>query len=102
MGSRPRFRWSCGNTKSIEVGDRVFLMRLGYQEEIKGIVASGIVTISPFEAPHWNEEGSTPTALYIEFEPDVFLNPDTDDLLDPKIVTQDFDWYPQRSDRYPT
>lgn len=97
MGSRPRFRWSCGNTKSIEVGDRVFLMRLGYQEEIKGIVASGIVTVSPFEAPHWHGEGGTPTALYIEFEPDVLLNPDTDDLLDPKIVTQEFDWYPQRS-----
>jgi 5-methylcytosine-specific restriction enzyme A len=96
-GSRPRFRWSCGNTKSIKVGDRVFLMRLGYQEDVTGIVASGVVTEPPFEEDNWNPEGLSLTAWYVEFEPDVFFNPDTDDLLDPKIVSQEFNWHPQRS-----
>jgi 5-methylcytosine-specific restriction protein A len=32
-------RWSCGNTKQIETGDRGFLIRLGV--EPKGIVGSG-------------------------------------------------------------
>jgi 5-methylcytosine-specific restriction enzyme A len=35
-------RWSCGNTKKIQKGDRVFLIRLGV--EPKGIMGSGWVS----------------------------------------------------------
>lgn len=97
MGSRPRLRWSCGNTKRIQIGDRVFLMRLGHQDPVKGILASGIVTKGHFEHAHWSDESGNRTANYIEFEPDILLNSEYDELLDPNLVTQDFDWFPQSS-----
>jgi 5-methylcytosine-specific restriction protein A len=34
-------RWSCGNSRSIRKGDRVFLIKLGVPP--KGIIASGMV-----------------------------------------------------------
>ena len=46
--------WSCGNTKSIEVGDSFFLMKLG--EEPKGIVGCGYVFSTPEELPHWDKD----------------------------------------------
>lgn len=36
------FRWSCGRRQQIQVGDRVFLIRLG--KKPKSIFASGRVT----------------------------------------------------------
>lgn len=97
MGFRPRFRWSCGNTKRIAVGDRVFMMRLGWREQVTGIFASGWVTKEPFVDKHWSEEKQGSTALYVEFEPDVLLNPDTGELLKPDTVAADYNWYPQSS-----
>jgi 5-methylcytosine-specific restriction protein A len=94
-GNRPRLEWSCGNTRKIRVGDRVFLMRLGWREKVTGIVASGWVTGEPLEGQHWADDRGS--ALYIEFEPDVFLNPEAEGLLDPKVVSRDFNWHPQRS-----
>lgn len=96
-GSRPLLRWSCGNTKKIVAGDRVFLIRLGRHAKSKGIIASGVTTTAPFEASHWNIEGMTFSALYVEFEPDALLNPDIDDPLDPHSVSEDFNWFPQSS-----
>jgi 5-methylcytosine-specific restriction protein A len=43
-------RWSCGNTRRIEAGDRVFLLRQG--AEPKGILASGMVIEPPYEDVH--------------------------------------------------
>jgi len=43
-------RWSCGNSKSIKKGDRVFLIRLG--EEPRGIMGSGYTKSSYYVAPH--------------------------------------------------
>ena len=53
-GKIVRGRWSCGNTKSILKGDRVFLIRLGV--EPKGIVGSGWVFKPPFKDTHWDLE----------------------------------------------
>ena len=47
-------RWSCGNSKRIKPGDRVFIICLG--EEPRGIFASGIVIIGPYEDLHWDEQ----------------------------------------------
>jgi 5-methylcytosine-specific restriction enzyme A len=47
-------RWSCGNTKKIMKGDRVFLLRQG--QEPRGIVAAGWVVNSSYVAPHWDED----------------------------------------------
>jgi 5-methylcytosine-specific restriction protein A len=45
-------RWSVGNSRSIEAGDRLFLIRLG--KEPRGIVGSGWAKTSPYEAAHWD------------------------------------------------
>lgn len=47
-------RWSVGNSRSIEAGDRLFLIRLG--KEPRGIVGSGWAKTSPYKAPHWDLE----------------------------------------------
>ncbi len=68
-------RWSCGNSRSIAVGSRVFLLRQGV--EPKGIVASGWVTKAPFAAPHWDNDRAAKgeTAYFIEFAADALLDP---------------------------
>jgi len=45
-------RWSVGNNRGIEPGDRLFLIRLG--KEPRGIVGSGWAKTSPYQAPHWD------------------------------------------------
>lgn len=86
--------WSCGVTRRIIEGDRVFLMRLG--DEPRGIVASGRVEwydlfhegmqpVRPgsdvYEAPYWEDqseqtERSGKTALYVNVRWDTLLNPE--------------------------
>ncbi len=44
--------WSCGVTKSIEPGDRIFLMRV--TEEPKGIIGSGWAMTAPHLRLHWD------------------------------------------------
>lgn len=46
-------RWSCGNRKSIIEGDRVFLLRQGYQQP--GLIGSGWVTTRSYEDRHWDK-----------------------------------------------
>ena len=61
-------RWSCGNTKQIQKGDRVFLVRLAL--EPKGIVGSGWVVKSPYLDKHWSFEKADKgeQGLFIEAE----------------------------------
>ena len=47
-------RWSCGNTKKIEIGDIFFLIRLGVTP--KGIIGCGYITSTPYYLPHWDQE----------------------------------------------
>ena len=49
--------WSCGNNRSIAVGDRVFLIRLG--ENPRGIIASGDVVRGSYQGAHWDPELAT-------------------------------------------
>lgn len=92
-------RWSCGNSKNIKKGDRVFLLRLG--EEPKGIMGSGYAKSSYYVAPHWDgTQGKT--ANYIDIEFDILINPEKNilfdkidlDELDPNKIQQ---WFPQQS-----
>ncbi len=69
--------WSCGVTKKIVQGDRVFLIKLG-KEPPRGIMASGVVTsekVSP--GPHWNPAARKKgkSALYIDVDFDTILDP---------------------------
>jgi hypothetical protein len=76
-------RWSCGNTRKIGVGDRVFLLRQGV--EPRGIVASGVVIEPPYEDLHWDPNASEP-ALYVDVEFDALLNPESDDVLPRELL----------------
>jgi len=74
--------WSCGNTKHIRPGDRAFIIKLG-KEAPKGIFASGIVLSHPYEDVHWDEEKAREgkTALFVDVQIDVLLNPYKDEIL---------------------
>ena len=92
-------RWSCGNSKSIKKGDRVFLIRLG--KEPKGIMGSGYAKSSYYVAPHWDgTEGKV--ANYIDIEFDILINPE-DNLLFDRESLESIDlknsqqWFPQQS-----
>lgn len=84
--------WSCGVTRRIVEGDRVFLVRLG--DEPRGIVGSGRVeqpmlsgAVSPvragsavYEAPYWKDRSDRvgepgKTALYVDVRWDALLDP---------------------------
>lgn len=62
--------WSCGSNKSIQVGDRIFLIRLG--EEPRGIMASGYAATGVFEGPHWENsralKGERSKRIFVEFD----------------------------------
>lgn len=57
--------WSCGLSKGIVKGDRVFILRQGV--EPRGIFGAGHAVSGVFEDPHWDEEkaaqGKTRPAL---------------------------------------
>lgn len=78
-------RWSCGNTKSIREGDRLFLIRLG--KEPKGIMASGWAASTPYLRPHWDAAKATAgkNTLYVDAVFDTLLNP-TEQILPRKLL----------------
>lgn len=92
-------QWSCGNSKSIRKGDRIFLIRLG--KEPKGIMGSGYAKSSYYTAPHWDGIKEHKTN-YIDIDFDILLNPDKGqlfgqknfDIIDSNKVQQ---WFPQQS-----
>ena len=74
-------RWSCGSTRRIKKGDRVFLMRLG--REPRGIIGSGTVVIEPYEDVHWDPQEAQlgKTTRYIRFQFDALLDPEREPIL---------------------
>lgn len=90
-------QWSCGVTKKIQTGDRVFLIKLG-PEEPTGLMASGQALSSPFPDGHFNN--SRGKALYIKLRYDVLLNPKEEILLSRTILKEtlpEVQWSPQAS-----
>lgn len=71
-------RWSCGRTKRIESGDRVYLLRQGM--EPRGIMASGQAKSSPYPKAHWDESRDD-DALYIDVRFDALLDPEQEGIL---------------------
>lgn len=72
-------RWSCGNSKRIKKGDRIFLIRLG--KNPKGIIGSGYAKSSFYVAPHWDGTPDKKTN-YIDIEFDVLINPEKSKSFD--------------------
>lgn len=92
-------RWSCGNSKSIKKGDRVFLIRLG--QEPRGIMGSGYAKSSIYVASHWDgTEGNT--SNYIDIDFDILINPEENvlfdkealEVIDPNNIQN---WFPHQS-----
>jgi Predicted restriction endonuclease len=77
-------RWSSGNTKTIPLGSRVFLLKQGH--EPRGIMASGWTTEPVEEYPHWDSSRASrgDLANYVGFAFELLLDPAKDDLLDPR------------------
>jgi len=89
-------RWSCGNSKKLQLGDRVFMMCLG-ATATKGIMASGWVTEEPFEDLHWSDQAQHLTTRYVWFRYDALLNPEVQPLLNPAGDETNYNWTPQTS-----
>lgn len=71
-------KWSCGNTKRIRRGDRIFLLRQG--KEPRGIMGSGTVTSPPHRDAHWDEQRRG-QALYVSVRFDALVDPEKDGVL---------------------
>lgn len=94
-----RQRWSCGSTRRIKKGDRLFFMRLGSKP--RGIMASGYAASSFYEAPHWSGEPGK-VARYIDIDFDILLKPDSQPIFERSYLEEvDPDkhqhWFPESS-----
>ena len=93
--------WSCGNTKSIASGDRIFLMRVS--EEPKGIIGSGWVTTAPHLRLHWDTDKAAAgeECLGVDGEWERLINPAVDAPLEMRELKKGrlagFNWTPQSS-----
>jgi 5-methylcytosine-specific restriction protein A len=72
-------RWSCGVTKKIHIGDRVFLMRQG--KDKPGIIGSGWATSPYYRGAHWDKTSNKKYALYINIQLDVLLDPESEPIF---------------------
>lgn len=92
--------WSCGRSKRIRKGDRLFMIRLG--REPRGIFASGYATSNVYEGQHWDEGvSSDKLARYIDIRLGVLLNPDRESIFPRSAlnegVLKDMHWDSQSS-----
>jgi 5-methylcytosine-specific restriction enzyme A len=94
---RVKEMWSCASHKSIKVGDRAFLAKLG--KKPTGIIAAGFVATEPFLAKHWSGEDKMVPRVLIDFE--ILLNPQHDPILSIELLkfgkTSSQHWTPQAS-----
>lgn len=94
--------WSCGNTKRINPGERLFLLKQG-PELPKGIMAAGFSSSGVYEDKHWDDARASKgeMALYVDAEWDVILDPDTEPLLPVSAFTNEelppVHWHTQKS-----
>jgi hypothetical protein len=82
--------WSCGVTKRIQPGSRLFLLKQGTSP--KGIMASGHSTSGVYEDEHWDRRMADAgrTARYIGAEWEIILEPASEPLL-PVVAFQTSD-----------
>ncbi|MBQ6962102.1 MAG: hypothetical protein IJP79_00130 [Paludibacteraceae bacterium] len=85
------FNWSVWDYDKIHAGDRYYWVKLGYGQT--GIVSSGTITSDPYQGEDWSGKGRK--TYYVDFEPDVMINPDTLPILTSQELSNempDFDW----------
>jgi hypothetical protein len=85
------FNWSVWDYEKIHEGDRYYWLKLG--KGAVGIVGRGIITSNPYEGEDWSGKGRK--TYYVDFDPEVMLNPDAVHILYSSILEEnikDFDW----------
>ena len=91
------YKWTVGNTKSIHVGDRIFMLKQGAQP--RGIVASGWAASDVLTGPHYDRNVRKQVRrIYIKF--DRILDVDTGEHLPLdvlKIAAPNYNWTPMSS-----
>lgn len=82
--------WTCGNTRSIVPGDRLYIIRLGVKP--RGIFASGKASSNVMEAEHWVESKRARGQLmrYVELNLDVLLDSDQEPIFPYDKLMDDF------------
>ncbi len=71
------FNWSVHDYESVHNGDEFYWVKVGFGQT--GIVGHGFVTSEPYEGEDWYGKGRQ--TFYVDFCPDVLLNPDALELL---------------------
>ena len=81
-GKKLRGSWSCGVSKLIRPGDRLFLLKQGTKP--RGIVASGWAKSKPYDAPHWDlvKRRKGIPARFVDLQYDALLEPESEPVLD--------------------
>ena len=86
------YNWSVWNWQEIHKGDRFYMVKVGLYGQT-GIVASGEITSEPYKGEDWSGKGRE--TYYVDFLPDVLLNPDALPILTCRELEQaipDFEW----------
>jgi 5-methylcytosine-specific restriction enzyme A len=90
------FQWSCGATRRIKEGDRLFLLRQG--TEPKGILAAGSATSTPDGGNNFTQKRNASWNIDVRF--DVLLRPE-DEILPLSALSSgklsDVYWHPRAS-----
>ena len=86
------YNWSVWDWNQIHKGDRFFWVKVGMYGQT-GIVASGTITSEPYKDEDWSGKGRE--TYYVDFLPDVLLNPDALPILtcaELEKTIPDFEW----------
>lgn len=85
------FNWSVWDYDKIHEGDEFYWIKVGLGQI--GIVGHGKITSAPYEGEDWSGKGRK--TFYVNFEPDILINPDALALLTCKELSEaipDFEW----------
>jgi hypothetical protein len=88
----PDYNWSVWDWSQIHKGDRFYWVKVGMYGQT-GIVASGKITSEPYKDEDWSGRGRE--TYYVDFLPDVVINPDALPILTCEELTKaipDFEW----------
>lgn len=100
---RYKIKWSCGKSKQIHKGDRIFMVRLGVGVTPKGIFASGkVISEEPEEGTHWKYKNKV--CNYVDIQLEQIIDPEKEDnsilnmeMLKERVSDKLRIWNPQQS-----
>jgi 5-methylcytosine-specific restriction endonuclease McrA len=80
-------RWSCGNSKSIPTGSRIFMLKQG--AEGRGILAAGHVVRGTYQDIHWDSDQAAAgiETNFVRIRLENPISSDPSDLLDVASIT---------------